>query len=267
MAALHGRCSWPLCCSPPWFDIRRRVWATASALTGRAGEGWGSSSRSSEPVSRPTALMIPPQVPLANRRGFVGGARWDDWHTGCHLLRAPQRRDRCASLSGAVVAAKTTESPRAAAAVAADVTPSAANGAAVEPMRALLCSPAISGALTGRCRHRSRHRRPESLGRSGMNDEKAPRLTLQRTRRTMLQCAKLPSFHKSGSKLISAPGPRPSCVPVRACQNSSRHRFDGSSSIGRFSPNSTPAGKPHGRTTRPLACPTRLRRCWPRCVR
>ena len=30
-------------------------------------------------------LKIPPQVPLAIRRGRVGGARWDDWRTGCHL--------------------------------------------------------------------------------------------------------------------------------------------------------------------------------------
>ena len=32
------------------------------------------SSRSSEPVSRPTALKIPPQVPLADRRGLAGGS-------------------------------------------------------------------------------------------------------------------------------------------------------------------------------------------------
>ena len=45
------------------------------SLTGR---GWGwvglHSSRSSEPVSRPTALKIPPQVPLAHRRGLAGGS-------------------------------------------------------------------------------------------------------------------------------------------------------------------------------------------------
>ena len=56
-------------------------------------------------------------VPLTIRRGRVGGARWDDWRTGCPLPRSAQRRERGASSPGAAVAAKPTERSRAAAAL------------------------------------------------------------------------------------------------------------------------------------------------------
>jgi len=74
-------------------------------------------SRSSEPVSRPTAMKIPPQVPLTLDGGAVGGARWDDWRTGCPSPWSAQRRGRCASSPGAAVAAQPTERSRAEAAL------------------------------------------------------------------------------------------------------------------------------------------------------
>jgi hypothetical protein len=87
----------------------------APSLTGR---GWGwVVFFAAEAVRRFPAhrLKIPPQVPLAIRRGRVGGARWDDWRTGCPSPRSAQRRGRCASLPGAAVAAQPTARPRAAA--------------------------------------------------------------------------------------------------------------------------------------------------------
>jgi hypothetical protein len=56
----------------------------APSLTAKGlGMGGLHSSRSSEPASRPTALKIPPQVPLAQSTGACwGGARWDDWPHG-----------------------------------------------------------------------------------------------------------------------------------------------------------------------------------------
>ena len=52
-------------------------------------------------------------------------------------VRATQRRGRCASLPGAAVAAKTPAQRMRSGASAADVTQSAATGAAVEPGRSL----------------------------------------------------------------------------------------------------------------------------------
>ena len=83
------------------------------SLTGRVGDGWGSSSRSSEPVSRPTALKIPPQVPLTLDGGAAGGSAVGRLAHGLPLLRSTQRRGRCASLPGAAVAAEATAHSRA----------------------------------------------------------------------------------------------------------------------------------------------------------
>ena len=75
------------------------------------------SSRSSEPVSRPTARRSPHKSPSPLTGAQLGGARWDDWRMGCHLPRAAQCRGRCASSPGAAVAAQPTERSRAAAAL------------------------------------------------------------------------------------------------------------------------------------------------------
>ena len=77
------------------------------ALPSREGLGMGGlhSSRSSEPVSRPTALKIPPHVPLAHRRGLAGGSAVGRL---AHAL-PPQRGSKpcggCDSLPGATAAA------------------------------------------------------------------------------------------------------------------------------------------------------------------
>jgi hypothetical protein len=69
----------------------------------------------------------------------VGGARWDDWRTGC-LLPAVSAASRpmcqLAWRSGCSAADRTLTSSGGS---AADVPPSAATGAAVEPLRALQC--------------------------------------------------------------------------------------------------------------------------------
>ena len=62
-------------------------------------------SRSSEPVSRPTALKIPPHVPLAHRRGLAGGSAVGRL---AHALPSPQGSKPCGgcdSLPGATAAA------------------------------------------------------------------------------------------------------------------------------------------------------------------
>ena len=81
------------------------------------------SSRSSEPVSRPTACLIPPQVPLTKGRGRSWGDAVGRWRTGCHLPGGAAQRSRPHDTSSGGSAA--------------DVTPSAATGAAVEPLRSL----------------------------------------------------------------------------------------------------------------------------------
>ena len=66
------------------------------------------------------------------RGGRVGGARWDDWLTGCHPWLAAEHRDAASTATSSGGSAT-------------DVPPSAANGAAVEPMRALMGTPDFSG--------------------------------------------------------------------------------------------------------------------------
>ena len=87
---------------------------TAPSLTGRGG-GWVGFF-AAEAVSQfpGPPLEDPPTSPPRDSTGAqLGGARWDDWRTGCHRVRAAQRRGRRASLPGAAVAAKATANPRA----------------------------------------------------------------------------------------------------------------------------------------------------------
>ena len=74
-------------------------------------------SRSSEPVSRPTARRSPHKSPSHLTGAQLGGARWDAWRTRCPGVGATQRRGRCASSPGAAVAAQPTERSRAEAAL------------------------------------------------------------------------------------------------------------------------------------------------------
>ena len=83
------------------------------APSGGKGLGMGSGierSRSSAPVSRPTALRSPHKSPSPQHGGLVGGARWVDLRTGCPP-RAAQRGRGCASSPGAARAAKPPASP------------------------------------------------------------------------------------------------------------------------------------------------------------
>ena len=77
----------------------------------------------------------PTRPPRVSTGAQLGGARWDDWRTRYHRVRAKQRRGRCDSLPGAADAAKVTADPRASATLR-PTTPSAATGAAAEPVRA-----------------------------------------------------------------------------------------------------------------------------------
>ena len=106
----------------------------APSLTGR-GWGWVVSS-AAEAVSRfpGPPLEDPPTSPPRNSTEARGGARWDDWRTGCPLpTGGAASRPMCqlAWRSGCSAADRTITSSGGS---AADVTQSAATGAAVEPL-------------------------------------------------------------------------------------------------------------------------------------
>lgn len=92
------------------------------------GKGWGMgiplAARNSEPVTWPTAERSPHKSPSPVDGGAVGGLRWAHWCTRCHSLfgRPAQRRRPGEQSSGGS---------------ADGVTPSAATGAAFEPVRSL----------------------------------------------------------------------------------------------------------------------------------
>ena len=108
---------------------------------GRAGGGVAvqavANTRNGEPVTRPTALKIPQQVPLTQDGGAVWGIA-----VGCTGSSSSDRTPKGPSNAAGVTAQQARRLPRAArprsrgpAAEATDVPPSEATGAAVEPAR------------------------------------------------------------------------------------------------------------------------------------
>ena len=81
--------------------------------------------------------------------GAVGGARWDDWRTGCHLTTAGAASRPMCQLAWRSGCSETDRTITSSGGSASDVPPSAATGAAVEPLRASVGIPAFSGPATG----------------------------------------------------------------------------------------------------------------------
>ena len=99
-------------------------------LPSREGLGKGGlhGSRSSEPVSWPTALKIPPQVPLTQDGGAAGGSAVGRLAHALPPRRGSKPCGRCGSLSGATAAAiESSPDPRSGG-TAAGVTPSGPKG-------------------------------------------------------------------------------------------------------------------------------------------
>ena len=95
-------------------------------------------TRNGEPVSRPTALKIPPQVPLVPDGGAVGGIAVGSKPVAVKRPCIPEglsKRGRCDRPPGASAAASGPLTLSRTGGTAADVPPSAATGAAVEPVR------------------------------------------------------------------------------------------------------------------------------------
>ena len=141
------------------------------ALPSREGLGMGGlhGSRSSEPVSRPTALKIPPQVPLAHRRGLAGGSAVGRLAHALPPRRGSKPCGRCDSLPGATAAATEPSNDPRPGGTAAGVTPSGPKGSDWRAGRAglntstpsALQRPGIglggcSGGRSGRCAARER---------------------------------------------------------------------------------------------------------------
>lgn len=108
----------------------------ARPLPSGRGGGWGHlAARNSEPVTWPTAERSPHKSPSPVDGGAVGGVRWAQWRTRCpSLFGRPAKRRRPHYLSSGVSAD--------------GVTPSAATGAAFEPLRSLQGF-AVSGIPSG----------------------------------------------------------------------------------------------------------------------
>ena len=108
----------------------------ARPLPSGRGGGWGNlAARNSEPVTWPTAERSPHKSPSPVDGGAVGGLRWAQWRTCCpNLFGRPAKRRRPGDLSSGDPAD--------------GVTPSAATGAAFEPMRSLQGF-AVSGISSG----------------------------------------------------------------------------------------------------------------------
>jgi len=93
------------------------------------------SSRSSEPVPA-HRIEDPPTSPPRQPTGRRWGERRTHWRTRCHPGRVAQHSEAARHITSS-------------GAPAADVTPSAATGAAVEPLRALPCNWGFSGPASG----------------------------------------------------------------------------------------------------------------------
>lgn len=195
-------------------------------------------NRSSELVSRPTALKIPPQVPLAHRRGLAGGSA-----VGRLAHTLPPRRGskpcgRCDSLTGATAAAAEPSPDQRPGGTATGVTPSAATGAPVEPGRTLQCLQAFSGPAsdsadvqgmgTGRCRQTRRQRRPllgvlavpysdesASLIAAMASEPARPPVQNSGAKRTHQRGCRREPFEQRRSPQITAPNQCPPCLGGR----------------------------------------------------
>ena len=116
------------------------------------GDGWSclSSSRSSAPVTRPTVLLIPPQVPLTKDGGAAGGSAVG--RSGARAATTPLGESQ--QREGEPISSRAGVS-------AADVTPSAATGAADETARAARVGCALVRSRPRRTRA-ARHGRRET---------------------------------------------------------------------------------------------------------